>query len=80
MRLPPLEIEDADDAEQQREQRILEYEPYRDNPGETEQERQDRIREIAALNSDSRLALQVERARDHPSRLMREAGRNEWEE
>jgi len=69
------------DAEQQR---IIEYNPYteyRDNPGETEQERQDRLREIAALNNDSRLAAQVEGARDHqhhPNRLMREAGRNEW--
>lgn len=69
-------IEDYNDPDQQ--ERVIEYLPYTDNPGETEQDRQDRLREIAALNNDSRLALKVERARDHPGQLMRENGRNEW--
>lgn len=84
LRLPPLEIEngdeDGDGDNAPHPQRIISYEPYRDNPGETEQDRQDRIREIAALNNDSRLAVRVERAREHPSRMMREAGGNEWED
>ncbi|KAL1297922.1 hypothetical protein AAFC00_006436 [Neodothiora populina] len=75
----------ANDAEDQH-RRITDYndddeideEPYRDNPAETEQDRQDRLREIAALNNDSRLALQVESSREHhPSRLMREVGDRE---
>jgi len=82
LRLPPLLEEgsgEGHDAEQQQqEQRIIDYEPYRDDPGETEQDRQDRLREISNLNQDSKFALQVERSRDHPSRMMRQAGRNEW--
>lgn len=59
------------EADGDEEQRVIEYEPYADEPGLSEAERK-RRQEIKGLNDQSRLALHVEGSRIIPSSLLRE--------
>ncbi|KAH0170377.1 hypothetical protein KCU67_g2667, partial [Aureobasidium melanogenum] len=69
MRLPHRVLEEENDAAN----RVIEYpaQRYTDDP---EGGNNDARREIDGLNNDSRLALQVESSRDHPSKMLADQG------
>ncbi|KAI4716577.1 hypothetical protein E4T48_07240 [Aureobasidium sp. EXF-10727] len=69
MRLPHRVLEEESDAAN----RVIEYpaQRYTDDPEDADT---DARREIAGLNNDSRLALQVENSRDHPSKMLADQG------
>lgn len=67
----PARVLDGEGGGEDGEQRVLEYEPYADEPGLSEEERK-RRQEIKGLNDQSRLAVHVEGSRVIPSRLLRE--------